>query len=841
MKLNEFTFSIILPTHNSASGIEKTLDSLIGQTLGFKKNIEVIIIDNNSIDRTEEICKAYLDKYPDNIKFFQNTTSIAKNLGLEHASGKYVGFLENNDYLSKSTLKHVLNFIKKNPTTDLITIPVYYYKNNRKERYLDYKVKDSANYDLIKQPKPVQLLSPATYIKRESITEKFKNRYRGYVFVMNDILLNNPQLGICRDGIYYIKNIEEKELPTEDLRYNSEQYNRYIEENLNSLITKSKNKFSNIPKFVQYNLLNQIKWILSMKKSKETLDLSKLEKITQYIDDDVILDNILIENDLRTFILMLKYGELNSESMEKLNLNTVFIDVYDIINNKLNILGHISNVSKRDVELYINGKQVPMKKVRFPQNDLYSLGHRYIEDYSFKLEIPLSTDEKYEIEFKSEAHKLNIDFSRPCNFSKSVGYAKTKHYLSIYENNKIIIKKKTGLNWILQELKSEINMIKNHESGFEKALPFRMAYMIGYPFLKNKRIWFYMDRPDESDDNGLHLFKYAAKKDDGVKRYFILDSNNRDYEEIKKIGKVMPYKSLRHRFLGMFAENIITTHPDNGIIYPFWGGYPFFAGLLKSNNIFLQHGILKDDISSWLNKSSTNLSFFLVSSAKEYESIFKYPYNYETKVIQLKGLPRFDNLKNIESKKQIIIMPTWRRDLTEKSNEYIMETEYFKRFNSLINNEKLIEKAREYNYEIIFRPHPNVYNFIDLFDENDYVTIDYDKTKFQTLFNNGSLMITDYSSVAFDFGYLRKPVLYYQYSDDYHFNIEESYFKYETMGFGEVCRDEDELVDIIIEYLENGCATKEKYSKRVDDFFVFTDKNNCKRVHNAINKIPIKD
>ena len=60
MKLNEFKFSIILPTHNSASGIEKTLESLINQTLDFKENIEAIIIDNNSIDNTEKICKKYV-------------------------------------------------------------------------------------------------------------------------------------------------------------------------------------------------------------------------------------------------------------------------------------------------------------------------------------------------------------------------------------------------------------------------------------------------------------------------------------------------------------------------------------------------------------------------------------------------------------------------------------------------------------------------------------------------------------------------------------------------------------------------------------------------------------
>ena len=186
-------------------------------------------------------------------------------------------------------------------------------------------------------------------------------------------------------------------------------------------------------------------------------------------------------------------------------------------------------------------------------------------------------------------------------------------------------------------------------------------------------------------------------------------------------------------------------------------------------------------------------------------------------------------------------MPSWRRNLTSKSNEYIQETEYFKRFNSLINNERLIQKAKEYGYEIIFRPHPNVYNFINLYDENDYVKIDYDKTKFQVLFNNGSLMITDFSSVAFDFAYLNKPVIYYQYAHDYHFNVEDSFYDYETMGFGEICKREDDLVNLTIEYMENDCKIKDMYRKRIDDFFIFKDRNNCKRVHEAIEKIPLKD
>jgi CDP-glycerol glycerophosphotransferase (TagB/SpsB family) len=113
-------------------------------------------------------------------------------------------------------------------------------------------------------------------------------------------------------------------------------------------------------------------------------------------------------------------------------------------------------------------------------------------------------------------------------------------------------------------------------------------------------------------------------------------------------------------------------------------------------------------------------------------------------------------------------MPSWRRDLDHKSKEYVKENEFFKKFNSLINNEKLIEKAKEKNYDIIFRPHPKVYEYIDLFDENNFVKIDYEKIKYQTLFNMGSIMITDYSSIGIDYLIGGKPIIYLtQTSDEY--------------------------------------------------------------------------
>ena len=221
-------------------------------------------------------------------------------------------------------------------------------------------------------------------------------------------------------------------------------------------------------------------------------------------------------------------------------------------------------------------------------------------------------------------------------------------------------------------------------------------------------------------------------------------------------------------------------------------------------------------------------------SEREAQSFLDYEYNYDEDIIKVVGFPRFDNLSNVSDKKQILIMPTWRRSIDHLKDEQIIKSLYFQKMNSLFNNERLIKLAEDNGYDIIIKPHPKIIDIIRLFDTNDYVHID-KTSSYQDLFNNSSLLITDYSSVAFDFAYIKKPVIYYQYADDYHF--EETFFDYETMGFGEVISDENELVNLVEKYIINDCEMKDKYKDRVDSFYKFKDKNNCKRVYEEIKKL----
>ncbi len=863
--MKQFKFSVIIAAYNSDLWISKSIDSIINQTLNFKNNIQIILVNDGSTDNTGKICQEYKAKYPENIIYINSEenlgASAARNLGLKQASGKYINFLDSDDYIANQTFSGVLNFFNRHDDVDLVSIPIYFFGEKTGAHILNFKYEKEQVVDLFENPEYIQLSAASCFFNRESISDlKFNHDLTTSedVVLINQMLLENPKLGLCNRGKYHYRKREEKSSLIDNSNLKKEYFTSRLNYYFKFLIIKSIEKYGEVPLFIQYTLMYDLQWLFDISSVNNILTRPEIEKlheelygIIQYIEDDVIINQESITNLLKAYILFFKYKELQNtpkydelrdDIIHELKLNTVYVDVYEIINNRLHILANLPTMFNNKVETYVNDEKIDVHEVKFPQRDKYSLSHKYGTNYSFEIEIPLDMENTYEITFKSIKSNLKIfiEFSRPCNFSNVAGYAKTKDFISKLEYNKIIVKKRNTLEWIKQEIKTIYSMLKNHEKGYKTGVPIRMLYFLGYPYFRNKRIWLFMDLPDMADDNAIQLFKYAQEKDLEVEKYFVLKRDSKNWNEVKKIGKVMPYKSVKHRFISLYAEKIITSHPDNNIIYPFWGNYPYFAGLLKSSTVFLQHGITKDNVSSWLNEYDKHLAMFLTSSKEEYKSIFEYPYNYKREVVKLLGFPRFDKLEKKEDKRQILIMPTWRRYLKFKSNEVVLDSQYFKKFNSLINNERLIEAGKKYGYEIVFKPHPNVYDYINLFDRNENVKIDYKHEKYQDVFNHGSLLVTDYSSVAFDFAYLKKPVLYYQYSRDYHFNINESYFDYETMGFGEICRSEDSLVNELIEYMKNDCELKDKYEQRIEEYFLFTDKNNCMRVYDAIRRLPRK-
>ena len=211
---------------------------------------------------------------------------------------------------------------------------------------------------------------------------------------------------------------------------------------------------------------------------------------------------------------------------------------------------------------------------------------------------------------------------------------------------------------------------------------------------------------------------------------------------------------------------------------------------------------------------------------------------------------RYDTLQNEATGDIIIIMPTWRQWIAQNSKKMkkvegvttFENTNYYEKWLKFLNSDKLEEICRQNKKKVIFYPHRNMRKFAESFKmiNKDFIEVatwpEYDM---QELLKKGSLLITDYSSVAMDFAYLNKPIIYYQF--DYErfrkWHLEEGYFNYEKYGFGKIEIELEGLIDSIKYNIENKFKLDIKYQNRINTFFDLRDKNNCERTYYAIKEI----
>jgi len=115
--------SVIIPTKNSSRVLERCLKSIKNQTY---KNIEIIVVDNNSTDNTKEIARKYTDK----VFNVGPERTAQKNFGIKVANGKYLLFIDSDMELSKDVIKECVELSEKDDNIGGIIIPERSVGNN---------------------------------------------------------------------------------------------------------------------------------------------------------------------------------------------------------------------------------------------------------------------------------------------------------------------------------------------------------------------------------------------------------------------------------------------------------------------------------------------------------------------------------------------------------------------------------------------------------------------------------------------------------------------------------------------------------------------------------------
>jgi len=420
----------------------------------------------------------------------------------------------------------------------------------------------------------------------------------------------------------------------------------------------------------------------------------------------------------------------------------------------------------------------------------------------------------------------------------------SNEYIVSIDKNTLILEKCSDKSFIRKLEEKYQSSIKAHytEETAKWGIDLRNKY---YERLdkKNKPIWLFMDRADRADDNAEVFFKYMQNHPE-IDSYFILDNKSTDYNRLSQIGKVIDLYSEEHYLTVLLADYIISSQCNGVVENPFWDKAEMFRDLYHNGKIiFLQHGVIKDDMSPTLNRYNTNFTGFITSTKPEYQSILDYPYHYTDKEVWLTGLPIFDELED-KSEKIILVMPTWRQELMHQEwdedsqnmkwvpNKDWTRSKYYKRYSALLNSKRLLRACRKYGYRLAFMPHPLFEPYIRDIIKNDEVLF-WDRSKsYRDALSEGAILITDYSSIAFEFAYLKKLVIYYQFDRNRFFEnhtYKKGYFDYERDGFGEVVYHNNEMIDM----LKRVVCLKSDYLNNIK-LFLDNDYSSCERIYNFL-------
>ena len=352
-----------------------------------------------------------------------------------------------------------------------------------------------------------------------------------------------------------------------------------------------------------------------------------------------------------------------------------------------------------------------------------------------------------------------------------------------------------------------------------------------------RHLWLVMERGFDARDNAYWFFRYLRQQQPQINACYVIDKASPDSDKVSQLGQTVAWRSLRHYLMYLAADMLISTHvqpcaPDLMAYYHLRqiGIHP------RGKQIFLQHGIIKDEM-MWMRYPHMKVDFFASGGKLEYDYLVS-EFGYPEGVIQYTGLCRFDNLiRGNKPSNEILVMPTW-RGWKYPQGEQFYNTAFYRHFQSMLENPSLLSLLEDRDLKLIFYPHIELQKELDKFKSPSERVIlaswqDYDV---QDLLMRCKLLITDYSSVFFDVGYMEKPVIYYQFDvDDFlKYHYQKGYFSYEKHGFGPVVKTEEALVNAIYECVGNDFRMQKKYRDRLEAFYPVRDELNCERTYQVL-------
>jgi glycosyltransferase involved in cell wall biosynthesis len=832
-------FSIVTAVHNVERFLDAFIASVEAQTLPADR-FEVVAVDDGSTDGTPALLAAWAARRPDLVRVVTKENggqSTARNLGLEHARGEWVTFADPDDVLEADYLSEVDRFLTAHPETGMVACNLLLLDDATGEvsdsHPLRHRFRGKARLrDLDRHPAFFFVSAPVAFFRRDRIETaglRFDPEIRpnfedGHFSARYLLGLDRPLVGFVPGARYRYRKRGDASSTLGQSKSGPDRYTRVLRHGYLDLLRRASADDRPVPQWLQNVVLYELSWILSVQHQAAGLSAEVVDEFEALMTEILgHLDPAVIEGTPVARVKRL-YREilLHAFDAEPWVQDYALLARLDEAQDLVQVLYRYTKRAPTEVVLS-DGEPVrpPYAKVR----DHQVFGRTVM--YERVLWAPAGAPLRIQLEGRDvalllEPPRRTAYTLNPPGIRRRLGHVGPRDKPTVADDPP----ERPGM----VERLARSRWARSRYAG----------------------AWLVMDRVFDADDNGQRLFEYLRRDRPEIPAWFTVQRGTPAWRALRRRhrGRVVAHGSLRWKLIALNAEHLLSSHADLPVIAP--RELEQLTVRPRWRFTFLQHGVIKDDLSTWLNVKPIDL--FVTSTRAEHASVADdhTGYVFTTREAILTGLPRFDRLRELGSRvapddrNLVLVAPTWRSwltgdmDVVSQRRELapqVLDSEFMRNWLAVLTSERLRSAAEAQGAVVGFLPHPNLQPLLRQVALPAWVRpLSFDDNDVQGLFARSAVLVTDYSSMAFNSAYLDRPVVYFQFDRDRVLGGEhvgsKGYFDYERDGYGPVVADPDAAIEATVAALEKGLAPE--YQRRIEEAFPQRDGRCCERVTDAV-------
>lgn len=867
--------SVVVPTYNVARYLPDFLAGLDAQRGGLD-DVEVVFVDDGSSDESAQLIRAWIDAVPGRsarlISKSNGGLSSARNAGLEQASGDWVTFCDPDDVLTPPYLDVVRGFLRSAEAdeVDLVAANLVNLEDESGEAEdshpLRFRFAQTRVVDLDRQPTYIHLHANTGFYRRARLVESGLRFDERIVPNFEDAHLTAlylgqraaPRLAFLRDARYHYRRRSDGSSLVQGGWGKPGKYRNVPRYGWLDLLTRLSEAHGRAPIWAQnvvlYDLSLNLRADLRVNTpvigvpeewTGELLDW--IREVVPHLDTEAVCDYRIKWLAPETKLALLRMAGRDpldgvahldrlDESRKLVRLRYFFTRDRPV--ERFRSRGEeIRPVFGKVRSVRIFGRTVLYERTAWLPSDgnlNLDLDGRPIALVSGRVQLPRYALGPTAIRAGLTAGPLAEETVDP---PATVPVAKRARAVAGQL-------RRTAREWRRRDRAGNTEVVSDAAVRALARSPYARA--------RYRNAWVLMDRDDQAQDNAEHLYRYLRAHQPSVNAFFALAESSPDWPRLQAEGfRLLAHGSREHTVALLNAVHLISSQVDRYVVEPL---DPERFGPMGARFTFLQHGVTKDDLSHWINPKP--ISLLITATEDEHESFVGdgTPYVFCDKETALTGFPRHDRLLELAAgggageRPVLLVMPTWRRDLVADrvsgGNERGMladfwSTDYARAWRGLLESERLRAVCATQGWDLAFVPHPNMAGYVDSSPLPGHVQVyRFSDVDIQALVARCAVLVTDYSSMAFEAAYLERPCVYYQFDRESFFDGRHAYrrgtWSYPESGFGPITEDPEATLTAVEELAARDGKPAPRYADRMQAAFPHRDGQCCRRVYEAI-------